>query len=112
MSVIDLPRPDYMRDEEILMFEDSARKFFAQHAHAGISYTIREQPLGHSLQNHQIAVLVYDQARQFIGFAETDSAGIVSVIEHDLASSNCPAQAGSQQNQPCRLVQGLTRNKP
>jgi len=32
MSVIDLPRPDFLRDEEIGMFEDSVGKFFAQHA--------------------------------------------------------------------------------
>jgi len=32
MAAIDLPRPDYMRDEEILMFEASVGKFFAQHA--------------------------------------------------------------------------------
>jgi acyl-CoA dehydrogenase len=32
MSAIDLPRPDFLRDEEIRMFEDSVGKFFAQHA--------------------------------------------------------------------------------
>jgi acyl-CoA dehydrogenase len=32
MSAIDLPRPDFLRDDEILMFEDSVRKFFASHA--------------------------------------------------------------------------------
>jgi acyl-CoA dehydrogenase len=32
MSVIDLPRADMMRDEEIVLFEDSVGKFFADHA--------------------------------------------------------------------------------
>jgi acyl-CoA dehydrogenase len=32
MSAIDLPRPDFLRDEEILMFEDSVQKFFAHRA--------------------------------------------------------------------------------
>ena len=32
MSVLNVERPDFMQDEEIRMFEDSAAKFFQQHA--------------------------------------------------------------------------------
>ena len=34
MSVIDLPRADFMREEDIVLFEDSAAKFFEAHAPA------------------------------------------------------------------------------
>ena len=32
MSALDLPRPDFLREEDIVLFEDSAARFFAQHA--------------------------------------------------------------------------------
>ena len=32
MAVLDVPRPDFLDEEEIRMFEDSARRFFEEHA--------------------------------------------------------------------------------
>ena len=32
MSVLDIERPDFLRDEEIVLFEDSVGKFFSAHA--------------------------------------------------------------------------------
>ena len=60
-----------LADARIGAFEDGSRlEFFAKDAHTCLAYAWSEQPFGKELNNDQIAVLVDNEAGQFVGLAE------------------------------------------
>ena len=70
-----------------------------------------EQTFGQELHDHEVAVFVGDQARQLVGLAEAEAAGIVGGVEQRLAAGDGRAQARCEQLEPCGLIEGFARDE-
>ena len=70
-----------------------------------------EQSFRQELHDREVGVFVDNKARQLVGLAEAQAAGVVGGIEQRLAASDGRAQARRKQLKPRGLIEGFARDE-
>ena len=113
-------QPFQLTHARVRAFQNGGRiQLFLKHANAGCADGRIVESLGQQLQDDEVAVFIDDQAGQFVGFAEAETAGVCLIHQSRhvtdqsrQAAENGGAEAGFKQRQPRGFIQRLAGDQP